>query len=81
MMGLSTPANTKGKIKCISQNFNEMSFVPQAGMGLPSAPTREGPVGGLLLWWGMTLLAAPVSARKFIPLISSLKYMRLPPEP
>ena len=73
MIRLSTPANTKQKLKCIAQNFNETNFVPQAGMGLPSAQTKDGPVGGKLLWWGRMLLAAPVSARKFIPLISSRK--------
>ncbi len=80
MMGLATSANKNLKVKELLPNVTVRFWNPHAFIAEPLAPTRRGPVQGIVLLWGKSDNAAPVSTKNCIPVDLSWSWMKFTEE-
>ncbi len=77
MIGLATSANKKLKVKELLPNVTVRFWNPHAFIAEPLAPTRWGPVQGIVLLWGKSDNAEPVSTKNCIHVVLSVNCMKL----
>ena len=76
MIFLATSANKYLKVKELLPNVTVRFWNPHAFIAEPLAPTRRGPVQGIVLLWGKSDNAAPVSTKNCIPVDLSWSWMK-----
>ena len=76
MIGLATSANKNLKVKEFLPNVTVRFWNPHAFIAEPLAPTRRGPVQGIVVLWGKSDNASPVSTKNCILVDLSWSWMK-----